>query len=131
MIERRVTVIDFENSKVWKLRKAANENVGENLQLLLIEEETIIGVYKSLRDYVVFTNKRVISCNVQGMTGKKQDFTSLPYKKISVFSIETSGLFDMDSELEMYFSGVGKVKFEFSGQSDIVQIGRCISNFAL
>lgn len=131
MIERRVTVIDFENSKVWKLRKAANENVGENLQLLLIEEETIIGVYKSLRDYVVFTNKRVISCNVQGMTGKKQDFTSLPYKKISVFSIETSGLFDMDSELEMYFSGVGKVKFEFSGQSDIVQIGRCISSFAL
>lgn len=131
MIERRVTVIDFENSKVWKLRKAANENVGENLQLLLIEGETIIGVYKSLRDYVVFTNKRVISCNVQGMTGKKQDFTSLPYKKISVFSIETSGLFDMDSELEMYFSGVGKVKFEFSGQSDIVQIGRCISSFAL
>lgn len=124
-------MIDFENGKVLKLRKTTNENVGEKLQLLLIEGESIIGVYKNIRDYVVFTNKRVISCNVQGVTGKKQDFTSLPYKKISIFSIETSGLFDIDSELEMYFSGVGKVKFEFSGQSDIVQIGRCISNFAL
>jgi hypothetical protein len=73
----------------------------------------------------------VVAANVQGLTGKKQDFTSLPYKKISVFSIETSGVFDLDSELELYFSGVGKVSFEFTGASDIVQIGKIISQYAL
>lgn len=55
----------------------------------------------------------------------------MPYSKISVFSIETSGTLDLDSELEMYFSGVGKVKFEFSGKSDIVEIGRIIGQYAL
>lgn len=84
-----------------------------------------------MRDYVVFTDKRIISVNVQGVTGKKKDFTSLPYSKIQVFSVETAGIFDMDSELEMYFSGLGKVKFEFSGSSDIVKIGQLISSLIL
>lgn len=98
---------------------------------LLIEGETIIGSYKSIRDFVVFTDKRVISVNVQGITGKKKDFTSMPYSKISVFSVEAAGTFDLDSELEMYFSGVGRVKFEFSGASDIVEIGKVISRYCL
>ena len=98
---------------------------------ILIPDENIIGTYKGVRDYVVFTDKRVISVNVQGLTGKKQDFTSMPYSKISVFSVETAGTLDLDSELEMYFSGVGKVKFEFSGSCDIVEIGRIIGSFVL
>jgi hypothetical protein len=55
----------------------------------------------------------------------------MPYKKISVFFVETSGVFDLDSELELYFSGVGKVRFEFTGASDIVQIGKIISQYVL
>ena len=98
---------------------------------ILISGEIIIGTYKGVRDYVVFTDKRVISVNVQGLTGKKQDFTSMPYSKISVFSVETAGTLDLDSELEMYFSGVGKVKFEFSGNCDITEIGRIIGSFVL
>jgi len=80
---------------------------------------------------VVFTNKRIIAVNVQGMTGKKKDFTNMPYSKIQVFSIETAGVLDLDSELEVYFSGLGLVKFEFSGNSDIVAIGRQISGAIL
>lgn len=76
-------------------------------------------------------NKRIISVNVQGMTGKKKDFTSLPYSKVQVFSIETAGVLDMDSELELWFSGLGLVKFDFSGASDIVKIGQLISNAIL
>ena len=94
-------------------------------------EERLIGTYVTIRDSVVFTDKRVISINVQGITGKKKDFTSMPYSKISVFSVETSGMLDLDSELEMYFSGLGKVKFEFTGHSDIVEIGKIISEYAL
>lgn len=126
-----LTMIDFQNKAIIKLSKTNTEAVMHDITPLLIPSEDVIGAYKSMRDYVVFTDKRIISVNVQGVTGKKKDFTSLPYSKIQAFSIETAGVFDMDSELEMYFSSLGKVKFEFSGSSDIVKIGQFISSFIL
>jgi len=84
-----------------------------------------------MRDYVVFTTKRVISCNVQGLTGQKRDYTSLPYSKIQAFSVETAGAFDIDSELELYFSSLGKVKFEFFGDTDIKEISEYIAQHVL
>lgn len=124
-------MIDFNNSAFFKLKKVANNTMAGAISGILIPGENIIGTYKGVRDYVVFTDKRVISVNVQGLTGKKQDFTSMPYSKITVFSVETAGTLDLDSELEMYFSGVGKVKFEFSGNCDIAEIGRTIGGFVL
>lgn len=124
-------MIDFKNSSYIKMSQTKPEVIMKDIQPLLIAGEVVIGVYKAIRDYCVFTNKRVIAVNVQGMTGKKKDFTSLPYSKISAYSVETAGVFDLDSELEMYFSGLGKVRFEFSGQSDIVRIGQTISEYVL
>lgn len=124
-------MIDFTNGTYFKLKKTHSDAVIKDIRPLLIAGEQVVGAYKGIRDYVVFTDKRVIAVNVQGVTGKKKDFTSLPYSKISAFSVETSGVFDLDSELEMYFSGLGKVKFEFTGQSDIVQIGQIIGSYAL
>lgn len=124
-------MIDFENGDVFKLRKVKDEKVDNNILTLLVPKEEIIGVYKSVRDYVVFTNRRFISANIQGVTGKRRDYTIMPYSKISVFSIETSGVLDMDSELQLYFSGVGRVTFEFTGNSDIVEIGQMISRHLL
>ena len=124
-------MIDFENGDVFKLRKVKDEKVDNNILTLLVPKEEIIGVYKSVRDYVVFTNRRFISVNIQGVTGKIRDYTIMPYSKISVFSIETSGVLDIDSELQLFFSGVGKVTFEFTGSSDIVEIGQMISRHLL
>lgn len=123
-------MIDFKNGSVFKLSKA-NPEVAKDVFPLLIQGEEVIGVYKALRDYVVFTTRRIITVNVQGMTGKKKDFTSLPYSKVQVFSIETAGVLDMDSELELWFSGLGLVKLEFSGSSDLVHIGQLISSAIL
>lgn len=123
-------MIDFQNGSFLKLRKCDN-SVADDLLPLFVAGEEVIGCYKSIRDHVVFTNKRIISVNVQGLTGKKKDYTSMPYAKIQVFSVETAGVFDLDSELELYFSGIGKVKFEFSGGSDIVQIGKIIGEYVL
>lgn len=123
-------MIDFKNGSLIKLSKT-NPDAAKDVLPLLVAGEEVIGVYKTMRDHVVFTTKRIISVNVQGITGKKRDFTSLPYSKIQVFSIETSGVFDLDSELEMWFSGLGMVKFEFSGASDIVKIGQLISSAIL
>ena len=124
-------MIDFTNSAYVKMKQIDPGSVMGDIQQILINGEQVIGAYKAMRDYCVFTNKRVIAVNVQGMTGKKKDFTSLPYSKVSAYSVETAGVLDLDSELEMYFSGLGKVKFEFTGQSNVVQICLIISNFIL
>jgi len=124
-------MIDFTNGSFIKLKQIDPGKIMNDINPLLISGEGIISAYKGIRDYVVFTDKRVISVNAQGITGKKRDYTSMPYSKISVFSVETSGVLDLDSELEMYFSGVGKVKFEFTGRSDIVEIGHIIAEYAL
>ena len=124
-------MIDFKNSDFLKLKKISNEEVINQITPLLISGECLISSYKTIRDFVVFTNKRVIAVNVQGITGSKKDFTSLPYSKVQAYSIETAGTFDLESELEMYFSALGKVKFEFKGTSDIVKIGQIISEYVL
>ncbi|NFB73516.1 PH domain-containing protein [Clostridium butyricum] len=124
-------MIDFKNSDFLKLKKISNEEVINQITPLLISGECLISSYKTIRDFVVFTNKRIIAVNVQGITGSKKDFTSLPYSKVQAYSIETAGTFDLDSELEMYFSALGKVKFEFKGTSDIVKIGQIISEYVL
>lgn len=76
---------------------------------------------------VIFTNKRIITINVQGLTGKKKDYTSLPFSKLQAFSIETSGHFDLDSELTLAYSGLGTIKLEFTGSTDILEINKFIS----
>ncbi|HBJ1649779.1 MULTISPECIES: PH domain-containing protein [Clostridium] len=124
-------MIDFNNGALFKLKKTSNDDINKQIEPLLISGEIIISTYKTIRDYVVFTSKRVIAINVQGITGAKKDYTSLPYSKIQAYSIETAGTFDLDSELEMYFSGLGKVKFDFKGSSDIIKIGQIISEFVL
>lgn len=123
-------MIDFQNGSIIKLREA-EDSLASEVSALFIEGESVVGCYRGIRDYVIFTTKRVIAVNVQGLTGKKKDFSNLPYAKVQAFSIETSGVFDMDSELELWFSGLGKIKFEFTGNSDIIKIGNIISTFML
>lgn len=124
-------MIDFQNGGLFKLKQIKTDSVNKDISQLLVNGEQVLSAYKGIRDYVVFTSKRVIAVNVQGMTGKKKDFTSLPYSKIQAFSSETAGVFDLDSELELYFSGLGKVKFEFTGASNIVQLSQIIGSYIL
>lgn len=125
-------MIDFNGSGFFaRLKQVKNDEFGKIIEDFLVTEEQIIGTYQSVRDGVVFTNKRIIAINVQGITGKKKDFTSIPYSKISTFSLETAGVFDLDAELEIYMSGVGRVKFEFTGSTDVKKICRIISEYTL
>jgi hypothetical protein len=80
---------------------------------------------------VVFTNKRIIAVDVQGITGSKKEYASLPYKNIVAFSIETAGTFDLDAELEIWFSSLGKLKFEVTGSTDIATISKYIGEHTL
>lgn len=124
-------MIDFNNASYVKLGQVSIDSVTKTVSDIITDGENLVGAYKGVRDFVVFTNKRIITANVQGMTGKKIDYTSLPYKKISTYSIETSGVFDLDTELELWFSGLGKVRLEFRGSVDIKSINRLISQYTL
>lgn len=73
---------------------------------LLTDNESIDKAYKLIRDMFIFTNRRLIVIDVQGLTGKKIEYRSIPYSKITQFSIETSGHFDLDAELKIWISGV-------------------------
>jgi hypothetical protein len=122
-------MIDFKNGAFIKLKES--REYASVVTELLLPDERVLNAFRAMRDGVVFTDKRVISVNVQGLTGKKRDFTSLPYSKVVAFSVETAGTFDLDAELELYFSGLGKVKFEFTGQTNIVEIAKVIGAFIL
>jgi hypothetical protein len=124
-------MIDFTNGALFKLNPATNAEIAPTVAPILIAGEEVVSCYKAVRDFVVFTNKRLIAVNVQGLTGKKRDFTSLPYAKIQAFSIETAGTFDLDAELDLWYSGLGKVRLEFKGNADIRQIGQMIATFTL
>lgn len=124
-------MIDFNNGSVFKLNPCKPEDIAPAVAPLLIPEEQIVACFKAVRDFVVFTDKRLIAVNVQGMTGKKRDYTSLPYSRIQAFSIETAGTFDLDAELELWFSGLGKVRLDFKGNADIRGLGQMIATYVL
>lgn len=124
-------MIDFNNSSVFKLKPCDNREGHNMVAPMLIDGESIFSSFRGVRDMVVFTTKRVIAINVQGITGAKKDFTSLPYSKIQAFSVETAGVLDMDCELDLWFSGMGKVRFEFKGSFDIHAFNGLISQYIL
>ena len=124
-------MIDFNNASFVKLSPTNDNAFLSLISPMFVDGEEVIGTYKGIRDGVVFTNKRIITINVQGITGKKKDFTSLPYSKIQAYSVETAGTFDLESELDMYYSGIGQIRFEFRGSSDIIEIARTIAMYAL
>ena len=124
-------MIDFQNASFMKLKPVSDNDFAGMLTPMFVPGEQIIQSFRGIRDGVVFTNKRIFAVNVQGITGKKKDFTSLPYSKIQAYSVETAGVLDLDSELELWFSGMGKIKFEFVARANVADICRMISEKVL
>ena len=124
-------MIDFDQHSVFKLKQVPRNTYYSYVQPLMIDDEQVISAYQTVRDGVVFTNYRIISLNLQGVAGKKVDITSMPYKNIQIFSVENAGVADADAELDLFFAGQQRIRFEFSGKSDIAIIGKIISTFAL
>lgn len=124
-------MIDFKNASFFKLREIPNDEGTAMVGDLLIDNEVVFNSFKGMRDMVIFTNRRIIAVNVQGISGKKKDFSSLPYSKVQAFSLESAGVFDLDAELELWFSGLGKVKFEFDTKFDIRSFSKFLGNYIL
>lgn len=125
--------VNFNQDSVFNLKPISNDEVRSEVDGLLIAGEQIEFAFKTIRDQLVFTNKRIISIDVQGLTGKRKSYATMPYSKIQYFSIQTPGFMELfpDSELFIMFSNSFTAKFEFKGAVDIGKIGRMLSEYVL
>ena len=90
---------------------------------LLADDEDILSGYKVIRDTIIFTDRRVIMIDVQGMTGRKKEYLSIPYSKITMFSVESAGSFDLDAELKIWISGVsGPIQKQFNKSANVWEL---------
>lgn len=126
-------MINFNKNSLWNLTPINLNSVHNEVNGLLVNGEQPVMAFKRVRDQLVFTNKRLISIDVQGFTGKRRSFTSMPYSKVQFFSIQTPGFLELvpDSELFLRFANGFEATFEFRGNVDIGQIGRMISEYVL
>tara|TARA_R110002096_G_scaffold408453_1_gene607557 strand:- start:58 stop:435 length:378 start_codon:yes stop_codon:yes gene_type:complete len=106
------------------------EKLNEKYKKLLINEEEIELGFKLFRDVFMFTNKRLILIDIQGLTGSKIEYKSLPYKNISRFSLETAGTFDLDAELKIWISSenLPSVSKKFNKSINVYDVQKFLAN---
>lgn len=105
--------------------------IAEEFSRILAEDERIEMAYKVFRDLLVFTNRRLVLVDRQGMTGKKTEYHSIPYKSIVHFSVETMGHFDKDAELKIWLSGGHSIARNFGSDKSIYDIQKRLATYVL
>ena len=106
----------------------AKEEFGE----MLVRGEEVLAAYKWVRDQIVFTTHRIIYVDVQGITGKKKSFMSIPYDSIHKFSKESAGWMDWDAELRVWVRGESEpMKWEFKKDEAVNELFAILSEGVL
>lgn len=119
----------FEGKAIVGLMEQAIGDGAERYKSLLLKDEEVLAEYKSVRDRLVFTNKRIISIDVKGITGKKVEVFVLPYSKATAYSIETAGTFDLDAEFKIWTSGLGETSFSFVKGTVVLKIAHILGRY--
>ena len=102
--------------------------VGSELAPFLADGEQVEHAFRVFRDMLVFTNRRLISIDRQGVTGKKVDYRSVPYSNITMFSKESAGVLDLDAELKLWVRGLPEpLQFSFNKDAPINDVYRVLS----
>ena len=117
------------------LGNASEVNISEvqtEFAQTLAPNERIEKAYRLFRDMYIFTDKRLILLDKQGITGKKLEYHSIPYKSITHFSIETAGNFDLDAELKIWISGTSTpIEKKFNKSLNIYQLQSVLAQYVL
>ncbi len=108
------------------------DDIRKEFDEIRYDGETIETAFRVFRDKWVFTNRRLIILNVQGLTGKKREYLSLPYRSVAYFSVETAGTLDDDCELKLWMTGRNEpFTQEFSRNTDIKAIQKVLARHIL
>lgn len=106
-------------------------DIPEDVSNMLLEGETAVAAYKTIRDSAIFTDRRLIVRDAQGMTGKKVEMYTLPYSSIVMYSVENAGkLLDLNSEVELW-TKAGHIKINLNAKADIYEIEKLLANALL
>jgi len=111
----------------------SQEDLLKNYGQLLINNENIELGFKLFRDTFMFTNKRLIIVDIQGLTGSKTEYLSITYKSISRFSVETAGTFDLDAELKIWISGeaLPSIKKKFNKSVNVYEVQKVLATYVI
>lgn len=125
--------MEFRDKPMQNLVRIKEKEICKNVQALLLNGETIVGAYKTVRDQAVFTSHRIFLVDMQGVTGTRQEIFVLPYRKVLHFGIQTAGFGDplQTSELTVCFADEHEAKFGFIGQDELLSVARAISRCIL
>ena len=106
-------------------------DIPQDVEGILAPNEVAVAAYRTIRDNAVFTNKRLIVRDVQGLTGKKVEMYSIPYSSINMWSTETTGLlFDLSAEVELW-TRAGHIKISLRKGIDVREFDRLIAHCIL
>ena len=72
------------DSNIMNLKEINIRDVRPEVPSLMLDNEKIIMAFQTVRDQVVFTDRRIFVVNVQGLSGKKVSYFSYPYSSISL-----------------------------------------------
>ena len=108
------------------------EKISNEFNPILIKNEKLVTAFKLIRDMFVFTNYRLILVDKQGMTGKKIEYQTIPYKSITRFAKESAGVLDLDAELKIWIHGQDEpIKKEFKKDDSVNKIYKILSQVTL
>lgn len=122
----------FFDGLMGNASEVKTEDIQKEFSHVLASSERVDKAYKLIRDLFIFTNKRLILVDKQGLTGKKTELHSIPYKSITHFSIETAGRFDLDAELKIWISGsAAPVEKTFNKSLNIYELQSVLAEYVL
>ena len=106
--------------------------IQDEFSQILAPGERVEHAYQLIRDYFVFTDKRFVLVDKQGLTGSKVAYRSIPYRSIVQFSIETGGTFDLDAELKIWVSGMAEpIQKQFNKRLSIYEVQAVLAGYVL
>ena len=107
-----------------------NAKLAQEYAQLLAEDETVEVGFVLVRDKIIFTNQRLIFIDIQGMTGKKVEYLSVPYSKVTKFSVETAGHFDLDADLKIWVgNNPSPIQKKFNRSVNVYDVQRVLAQF--
>jgi hypothetical protein len=102
------------NATVWDVEDAAGD-----LGYALAHGEQVRFAFKLVRDSILFTDRRIMMTDIQGLTGSKRRYLTIPYRAITTFTLESAGHFDLDTEISITVSGSAPIAFQLSRGADV------------
>ena len=113
--------------------QASSEDLLKQYGQLLLDDEKIEMGFKLIRDVFIFTNKRLILVEKQGLTGSKIEYKSITYKAISRFSVETAGTFDLEAELKIWVSSEQNpsITKQFTKSVNVYEVQKVLAYYVL